>query len=177
MTNTYTVVQDNLLQDKKLNIVDAVVYSKIESIAKTSGNNNVHMSNDWLSQMLGTSSSTISRSITKLDKLGYINVKLERKNAKTIRLIEIKTINQAQIKRKYEQSEYIIFLEVINFHFRTSYKKFNDQQLNVIDQFDKEQITKAIFTASTIDYYKNECNDKRTIFKSVEQVETLLGGK
>lgn len=176
--NYYAMIPANVRYDKNLSANAKLLYAELTALSNKNGY--CHASNQYLAELYDLSKGSISRIISDLSNSGYIKVVINYKTGtKQVesRYIYINQMPVKQTKRKFKPSEYEQWLKTINQLFDTEYHKFNDQQLNVIDTFDIEQVTQAIFTASTIDYYINECNDKRTIFKSVEQVETLLGGK
>ncbi len=67
------VINDNVIEDKKLNSTDKVVYGLVKALSNDKGY--CFATNDYIGKRLNLSKSTISNTISKLKKLDYIKAK------------------------------------------------------------------------------------------------------
>jgi RecG-like helicase len=84
--NTFIQVWDYLIDNEELDCVDLILLSKIISLSTTK--DGCYMSNSYICNLIRVKNEeTASRRVTRLKKLGYINVDEKTKNNKSSRKI------------------------------------------------------------------------------------------
>lgn len=163
-TFTIKISEDDFGND--LEISDAILLKVIESLDKGQG---CFASNSFLGNFFKLDSTTISKKISKLKKLGYISVRIERKNLAIVRRT-IKVIKKTEYSLDSEVNGVINYVDQM-FKRQSDFIPLENKE-NV-----RENITKKLKEFGSQQELVNYLQKNKAEFASTDGVNLWLKGE